>query len=162
MDASTLISGIAVVIAIMSFVVGTWRAQRAELRARKPVLVFVDDPSAGCWTIRNVGNGPALNIVTAQRKSGQWFNPVKIPPLGSEGSYQLPWLGRTNETGLGATYADFEGTSYTATLGDEVSRTFRGRRLPLWPDADVARYWDVEDYHPSDPLRHPRQSDFSA
>jgi len=34
MDASTVISGIAVVIAIMSFVVGTWRAQRAELRAR--------------------------------------------------------------------------------------------------------------------------------
>jgi len=41
MDASTLISGIAVVIAIMSFVVGTWRAQRAELRARKPASVTV-------------------------------------------------------------------------------------------------------------------------
>lgn len=162
MDASTLLAGLAIGISVITFVVGSWRGQQAEARARKPVLVFVDDPGETCWVLRNVGNGPALNVLTAQRKGGQWFNPVKVPPLGKGATFALTWLGRANDTGLGATYFDFEGSAYTTTLGDEVIRTYTGQRLPSWPDGEIERYWHARPYHPSMPPRSPRPSDFKA
>ena len=162
MDGSTLIAGIAVGISVVTFAISLWRGQRAEARARKPVLVFVDDPDAGCWVLWNVGNGPALNVLTAQRRDGQWFDPVKLPPLGRDSTFPLQWLGRVNDTGLGATYFDFEGSAYTTTLGDEVTKTYDGQRLPTWPDMEIARYWEAPLYDNSLPTRHPIQSDFSA
>jgi hypothetical protein len=98
----------------------------------------------------------------AQRKSGQWFNPVKLPPLGKEGTVPLEWLGRVNDTGLGVTYVDFEGAAYTTTVGEELVRTHDGRRLPEWPEPDVARYWAVSPYDRTDPPRHPVDSNFIA
>jgi hypothetical protein len=42
-------------------------AERAAVLARKPVLAFVDDPEGGAWKLRNVGKGPALAVLVAQR-----------------------------------------------------------------------------------------------
>lgn len=162
MDESTLIAGIAVGISIVTFIISLWRGQRAEARARKPVLVFVDDPDIGCWVLRNVGNGPALNVLVAQRRNGQWFNPVKLPPLARDATFPLGWLGRVNDTGLGATFFDFEGSAYTSTLGEEVVKTYAGQRLPIWPDSDVERHWQATPYDHTTPPRHPIPSDFSA
>lgn len=122
-----------------------WLNQRAAVRARKPVLVFVDDPEQGCWTIHNVGNGPALNVLVAQRAKNRWFNPVRVPPLGKDGSLPLKWLGRVNVTGLGANYSDFEDRHYTSTLGGERSRAYEGDRLPRWEDEEIRRYWEFAD-----------------
>lgn len=160
-DWRTLISAVALIISVATFVVSFLTGQRAEIRGRKPVLVFVDDPAEGSWVLRNVGNGPALNIVVAQRMDGSWFNPVKVPPLGHETSFKLAWLGRTNDTGLGTTYVDFEGHAYTSTLGDEISRTFEGHRLPEWADDEVERYWSVSD-RGSGSRWAERRSDFRA
>lgn len=162
MDASDVIAGVAIAISAITFVITSWRAQRAEARARKPVLVFVDVPEQECWVLRNVGNGPALNIVCAQRRDGQWFNPVRLPPLGNDASFPMPWLGRTSDTGLGSTYSDFEGSAYTTTIGNEIVRTHHGARLPHWPETEITRYWEAEPYHPSAPMRRPIRSDFRA
>jgi hypothetical protein len=82
---ATLIAVVSVAIATLSFIVNFWVGQRAAARARKPVLVFVDDPERGCWVLQNVGNGPALNVLVAhQGKDGKWFNPVFAPPLAKE------------------------------------------------------------------------------
>ena len=140
MSAATVIAIVSVAIAGTSFVVNFLIGQRAAVRARKPVLVFVDDPEHQCWVLRNVGNGPALNVLVAQRQSGQWFNPVLAPPLSKDSAVPLAWLGRVNTTGLGATYSDFEDRRYTSTLGGEHSRAYEGSRLPEWPDGDVRRY----------------------
>jgi hypothetical protein len=107
MNAALLISTVSVTIALASFVVNLWLNQRAAVRGRKPVLVFVDDPKEGCWTLRNVGNGPALNVLVAQRNKGTWFNPVLVPPFGRDSSFPLTWLGRTNSDGVGVSYTDF-------------------------------------------------------
>ena len=162
MDESTLLAGVAIGISIVTFGISLWRGQRAEARARKPVLVFVDDPDEAGWVLKNVGNGPALNVLTAQRKGGQWFNPVKLPPLAKDATFRLGWLGRVNDTGLGATYFDFEGSAYTTTVGDEVVKTYSGQRLPTWPDAEITRYWQVSSYDELQPPRSPRPSDFAA
>jgi hypothetical protein len=74
MSAATVIAIVSVAIAGTSFFVNFWIGQRAAVRARKPVLVFVDDPERQCWVLQNVGNGPALNVLVAQRESGRWFN----------------------------------------------------------------------------------------
>lgn len=145
MSVALLISIVSLVLAFVSFVVNFTLNQRAAVRARKPVLVFVDDPNERCWVLRNVGNGPALNIVVAQRqKPHGWFNPVRVPPLGRDGHFRLHWLGRWSGGGLGAVYSDFEDRRYTSTLGGEVSRTFEGDRLPRWRDEQVKRYWNPE------------------
>jgi hypothetical protein len=107
-------------------------------------LVFVDAPEQGAWVLQNVGNGPALNVLVAQRQDGKWFNPVIVPPLSVNSSYPLKWLGRINSTGLGATYADFEDTRYKSTLGGERSRTYEGDRLPSWSDREVRRHWEPD------------------
>jgi hypothetical protein len=130
------------------------------------VLVFVDDPERGCWALHNVGNGPALNVLVAQRRDGQWFNPVLTPPLSKDSARPLPWLGRVNTTGLGASYSDFEDRGYTSTLGGERSRTYEGNRLPNWrldePGRDVRAYWEVETGEALAARWAERPSDFSA
>ena len=162
MSAATVIAIVSVAIAAVSFFVNYWVGQRAAVRARKPVLVFVDDPQRECWVLQNVGNGPALNVCVAQRQSGQWFNPVLVPPLAREASLPLTWLGRINTTGLGATYSDFEDRRYTSTLGDEHSRTYDGDQLPSWRDDEIRRYWQL---HPNEGVATrwgERESSFKA
>ena len=126
-----MISIVSVAIAFASFAVNLVLNQRTSLRARKPVVVFVDDPHEGCWVLRNVGNGPALNVLVAQRQPPHgWFNPVRVPPLGRDAVFPLRWLGRWNAGGLGATYSDFEDHRYTSTLGGEISCATRATCCP--------------------------------
>jgi hypothetical protein len=162
MSAATVISIASVAIALASFIFNYGLAHRAAVRARKPVLVFVDDPAQGAWLLQNVGNGPALNVLVAQRQEGQWFNPVIVPPLSTESSYPLTWLGRINTTGLGVTYTDFEDRRYTSTLGGERSRTYEGNRLPHWLDGELRRYWEFDRVQPPETRRAARDSGFSA
>jgi hypothetical protein len=144
MSAATVIAIVSVAIAGVSFAVNFWIGRRAAARARKPVLVFVDDPKNGCWVLQNVGNGPALNVLVAQQQSGQWFNPVRTPPLAKDSEVPLRWLGRAIPSGLGATYSDFENRRYTSTLtGKDRSRAYDGDRLPEWPDCTVRGYWEL-------------------
>jgi hypothetical protein len=143
MSAATLIALASLAVAAASFAVNFWVAHRAAIRARKPVLVFVDDPERDSWVLQNVGNGPALNVLVAQLQGGNWFNPVLTPPLATGAAFPLQWLGRINTTGLGATYSDFEDRRYTSTLGGERSRTYEDGRLPEWPDEAIRRYWEL-------------------
>jgi len=144
MSVATVIAVVSVAIAATSFLVNFWIARGAAVRARRPVLVFVDDPENDCWLLQNVGNGPALNVLVAQRQSGQWFNPVVARPLAKDSTMPLTWLGRVNTTGLGATYSDFEDRRYTSTLGGERSKACDGNRFPEWPRSDIRKYWQLE------------------
>jgi hypothetical protein len=162
MGAATAIAIVSISIALASFVVNYRLTQRAAVRARKPVLVFVDDPSEDTWVLRNVGNGPALNVLVAQREGGRWFNPVLVPPVGTDSSFPLRWLGRANTSGLGATYADFEDRGYTSTLGGERSHTYERNRLPHWDDTEVRRYWELAGVLPRHIHWATRESAFPA
>jgi hypothetical protein len=165
---SVAISVVALVLSATTFGVNLWIGHRAEVRARKPVLGFVDDPGAGCWTLKNIGNGPALNVIVAQRTDGEWFDPVRCPPLAKDEVLALQWLGRVDDTGLGAEYADAEGRIYTSTVGGEVLRSYEGRRLPDWNameragTATLRRYWNVPRYQPASERWAAVRSDFRA
>jgi hypothetical protein len=68
MSAAVFISAASVVIALATFVVIS--GQSAAGGACTPVLLFVDDPEQGCWVLRNVGNGPALNVLASRHLHG--------------------------------------------------------------------------------------------
>jgi hypothetical protein len=85
-SSATVIAVVSVVLAFASFVVNFWLNHRAAVRARKPVLVFVDDHGGkDCWVLKNVGNGPALNVIMAEREpnEGQASGHVAEPGTGS-------------------------------------------------------------------------------
>jgi hypothetical protein len=166
-NAAIFISVASVAIAFASLVVNFVLNHRAAVRARKPVLVFVDE--SGTWVLRNVGNGPALNVLVAQRdtKKKTWFNPVLVPPFAKDTSLKLPWIDRASDPGLGASYDDFESRRYTSTLGGEIARTYDGDRLPRWKmtgtvwDVEVTRYWELSD-QPYRDRWHEKPSDFGT
>jgi hypothetical protein len=159
-----LLSSLSVVIAFGALVVNFALSHRASVRARKPVLVFVfgDEHDRTEWVLRNVGNGPALNVLVAVRSQGEWFNPVRVPPLAKDASFRLTWVMPYDQVGLGASYGDFEGRRYTATLGDEVARAYDGDRLPEWNDAEIVRYWDISAAIATASSWGARRSDFTA
>ncbi len=143
---SVVLSGIALIVSILAFALNYRHIRRASILARKPVLAFEYDGNRG-WVLNNVGSGPALNVVVAQKKvKGEWFNPVRIPPLAKDGEFVLGWLGHVNTTGLGATYTDSEDFPYTATCGNDLSRVGEGVLFGPWDEAQIGRHWNQPPY----------------
>jgi hypothetical protein len=137
---------IALVVSIMTFALNYRHTRRSAVLSRKPVLVFEYDGERG-WLLRNVGSGPALNVVVAQKRvGGEWFNPVRIPPLAKDGEFLLAWLGHVNTTGLGATYSDTENAPYTSTCGNDLSRTAEGHGFGPWEESKIGRHWNQPQY----------------
>jgi len=98
-----VLSFAALVVSVTTFALNYRYTRRSAVLSRKPVLVFEYYGERG-WLLRNVGSGRALNVVVAQKRvGGEWFNPVRIPPLAKDGQFLLAWLGHVNTTGLGAT-----------------------------------------------------------
>jgi hypothetical protein len=167
LNTAILISVASVAIAFASLVVNFVLNHRAAVRARKPVLVFVDESRT--WVLRNVGNGPALNVLVAQRDTNKktWFNPVLVPPFAKDTSIALTWIDVASDPGLGASYEDFESRRYTATLGAEIARSYDGDRLPRWNmagsiwEAEVKRYWELSN-RPYQERWSERSSDFGT
>jgi hypothetical protein len=146
MDLGTWISVVALLISGLSLAISFWNNRRSAITGRKPVLAFVYDHESG-WLLQNIGNGPALNVIVAQKEvGGQWFNPVRVPPVSKDGTFVCRWLGHVNTTGLGATYTDFEGRPYSSVSGNDLSRTFEGHKLPVWEESEVGRHWDHPIY----------------
>lgn len=139
--ASLTLSIAALAFSAFSFWLNYRNNSRNATLGRKPVLVFEYDGGLG-WILRNVGNGPAMNVIVAQRlKTGEWLNPVRIPPLGKDGQMALEWLDHVNTTGLGATYVDSEDVAYTSTCREDLSRVELGIRFGPWPDEQIGRHW---------------------
>jgi hypothetical protein len=86
--------------------------QLTAVRSIKPVLTIVYQNDTG-WSLTNVGYGPALNVIVAQRESeGEWSKPVRVPPLALGGNIRLEWLDHTNIKWLGSAYTDIDGRGY--------------------------------------------------
>jgi hypothetical protein len=144
MDARTVLSAIAILVSIATFGLSFWFNWRSSISAKRPVLVFVYDEGVG-WLLRNIGGGPALNVIVAQKQAGgEWFNPVRVPPFAKNAEVVLAWLQHENTTGLGATYTDYEDRAYTSTCGDDLSRTSPGALFGPWPEATIGRHWRVD------------------
>lgn len=144
----------ALVISLISFVVAFWQRREADITGVKPTLVFVFDNESG-WKLQNIGNGPALNVIVAEKPpEGDWFNPVRIPPIAKDGEFTLCWIALGNPNGLGTTYNDIRNRPYTTTSGNDYSRIIEGRELPAvitvdehprFKDSEIGVHWVLPD-----------------
>jgi hypothetical protein len=117
---SALIATFAFILATTTYLLN----HRNAITARQPVLVFEFDQTEG-WKIRNVGKGPALNVIVSIRgKNTLWKYPVTTPSLKDGNEFGLHWLGKLNTWMLGATYSDFDGKTYT-TIGQHDANLLR-------------------------------------
>lgn len=140
------LSSTALLLSVVTFALNYRQSRRTAVLTRKPVLIFEYDGDSG-WTLRNVGAGPALNVIVAQKRvAGEWFNPVRVPPLSKDGKFVLRWLNHVNSTGLGATYTDTEQLPYTSTCGNDLSETFDGTLFGPWPEPITGRHWNQPRY----------------
>ncbi len=155
---SVVLSSTALVVSLVTFVLNYRHTRQNAVAARKPVLIFEYDGEVG-WILRNVGAGPALNVTVAQkRRSGEWFNPVRVPPLSKDGKLTLEWLNHINTTGLGATYTDTEQLPYTSTCGNDLSKVIVGTLFGPWPEAQIGKHWIQPLYVEETPLLTPDRS----
>ena len=137
----------ALVVSALTFALSYRHNLRIAVSGRKPVLVFAYDGNRG-WVLSNVGSGPALNIIIAQKRvGGEWFNPVRVPALAKDAEYIPKWLGHVNTTGLGATYTDAEGSCYSSTCGNDLSRVHKGAVFGPWGESEIGRDWNQPVYH---------------
>lgn len=145
---SVLLSAIAIVLSAVSFIAGHRLAARSAVVAVRPVLVFEYSESEG-WSLRNVGNGPALDVVVQHRwETGGWTGPVRVPPLAPDGTFIAAWIGHANVRGLGSSYSDIEARPYSSTTINDLTSTHEGNTLPKWPEQSIGKHWNAK------PLAH--------
>jgi hypothetical protein len=143
---SAVLASTALIVSVLTFALNYRHTRRTTVLARKPVLVFEYEGNRG-WVLRNVGAGPALNVIVAQKPVGEsWFNPVRVPPISKDGEFVLRWLDHVNSTGLGATYTDFEALSYTSTCENDLSAVHSGTLFGPWTESQVGRHWSQPKY----------------
>jgi hypothetical protein len=158
--AAAIISGVSVLVAISAFVV----ARGAERRSRMPVLVLLPDPSG--WCVKNIGNGPAVNVVIAQgrgsgggsvieldpRRIGRggiapgecWCNPIHLRPLDARGEETMPWP--FENSGVGISYTDVLGSVYDVRMSAAGTRVFEIRRWIVLQRAARVPSWGTEEW----------------
>ena len=147
LETRDIFAGTAILVSVVTFALSYLHTWRSSILSIKPVLVFAYDGGRG-WALRNVGNGPALNIIVAEKPlNSEWTNPIRIPPIPKEGEFVLCWLGHTNISGLGATYTDFRNRPYSATCQKDLSRTFDGLTLPSWTEDQLGKHWEQPGCH---------------
>ena len=143
MDWKLSVAVLAIFVSIVSFTLSYQLSKQSSIASMKPVLVFEYSPDKG-WVLRNVGNGPALNVILAMKEdNSDWFNPVRIPPLSKDGEFILSWIRHSNIRTLGATYEDFMQKPYSTTCTDDLSRITEENVLMNWPENEIKRHWQV-------------------
>jgi len=140
-DPQTWFAGIAVLVSIVSLWVALWTFVRSRVTSLQPVLVFTFDSRTG-WLLRNIGNGPALDIIGAERpKDAGWSMPMRIPPLSPSAQVEVSPLGHHNVPELACSYRDIDGRCYTSVCEHDLTVVQKGRALPIWPEEQIERLW---------------------
>jgi hypothetical protein len=143
------VAGIALVVSVIVFVDNRLRAIETARLARRPALVFSWDATGSRWTLRNIGNGPALDVVILQRVDAQWVHPLRMPEMATGGETPVPraWTEKWHKNpGLGARYRSMTGEQYRTRTGDDWSQMAEGwGDMPsaLWNQ--IEPHWDYRD-----------------
>jgi hypothetical protein len=141
---------IAVIVSVISFEVNFRAARAAERHGRMPVLIPQPFKEKGVPSIRirNIGNGPALNIVIATvtgelatrdvrgirlvglKHRGQWSRYAHLQPIeaGSERCYRWNY-----DRAVGLSYTDALGKAYTLLTSAYGTKVFDRAAMPHDP-----------------------------
>jgi len=107
-----------------------------------PALVFVYSTTEG-WSLRNVGNGPALNVVVAHQPHGVsgWKDPTRLYPISQGQGVPIHWVGH-NPDRLVATYTDAHNRPYRSITDDDLTEIKNGEMREPWNKSDLKRIWE--------------------
>ncbi len=155
---------IPIIIAILAIVIAFF----SWLTNSEPVIVFIWDNDNKYYYIKNVGKGPAMNIIVTyinDVESKDWKNPVKCYSLETNGKINIDWglktggilfskrndLGDPSEyvngvTRLAAVYnsANFLcKMTYTSIFNDENTFIKKGNKIRKWKSKELFRIWDL-------------------
>jgi len=128
-DAKDILLGIPVLVSVIAIFV----ANRAVTRSLRPVLVFVCEVRDKVWCVQNVGTGPALDIVVAEKDRDEqpWARFKRLPPLPKNGKIQL----RSAPSFFAVTYHDAENNTYSTICSGYRNRLQKGHVF-VNPDED--------------------------
>jgi hypothetical protein len=143
---TNVIAAVAVAVAVVSLALTLQLQRRTAELSRKPVLVFVYTENG--WDLRNVGYGPALNVVMSRRpiepESGQWTEHIRIPPLSKDATFPISWARHVSKQLWRATYEDIAGGSYTSECVRDLTKIYDKFLPPRWKEQDIQRAWQKE------------------
>jgi hypothetical protein len=155
MDVQDFISAAALIVSITAAAIVTRQTRKNSNLDRLPILIITWNGTKQLWSIRNVGRGPALNVIVAQRTEDDknlWYNPVSVPAVPVGESFDLEWLGSGPAFfSLGARYSDFldkagESLHFTYTRHDRCSVYPPGHSpdwiMPTYSVEAMRRYWE--------------------
>ena len=107
-----------------------------------PTLVFVYDSDEG-WSVKNVGNGPALNVVVTHQDHGEnkWKDPTRLYPISENDVVYIAWVGQ-NPDKLMATYTDVHNRLYSSLTDEDLTTINDDDVSQPWKDTDIRRIWE--------------------
>jgi hypothetical protein len=142
---SRIVAAVPVVVSALALVVSFFGYRLTAVRGVKPVLVIVYRESG--WQVKNIGNGPALDVIVAERpEGGTWAHPMRVPPLAKDAELDLV-LDDPNVKWIGARYSDIDGRVYSSECSEDLTRVVEGDRFPHWPDQQILRDWTEREAH---------------
>jgi hypothetical protein len=138
-DAKDILDWIAVLVSVIAILV----AKRAVTRSFRPVLVFVCEVRDKVWRVQNVGTGPALNILVAEKDRDEqpWARFKRVPPLPRDGEILL----RSAPRFLAVTYHDAENNAYSTICSGYRNRLLKGHVFDKPDENQIA----LDSYEPS-------------
>jgi hypothetical protein len=118
--ASDLLAWIPVLVSVIAILI----ANRAVTRSLRPVLVFVCEVRDEVWRVQNVGTGPALDVVVAEKDRDEqpWARFKRVPPLPKDGEIRL----RSAPIFFAVTYNDVENHGYSTICTGYRNRLQKG------------------------------------
>jgi hypothetical protein len=132
--ATLAVAAISVLISVVAAILSYYAFKRTLHESIRPVLIFSRGAGA-LWRVQNVGTGPAVRLVVADRDtSGEWQSAVTCYPLSAGGSSELPWI--RHGTALVAEYCAVDGAVFTTVFEGGTNRVLAGRIYKDMPSPD--------------------------
>jgi hypothetical protein len=130
-------------IPVLVSVIAILVAKRAVTRSVRPVLVFVCEVRDEVWCVQNVGTGPALDILVAEKDRDEqpWAQFMRLPPLSRDGKIRL----RSAPRFLAVTYHDAENNAYSTICTGYRNRLQRGHVFDKPDENQIV----LDSYEPS-------------
>lgn len=137
-----MISVVALIVAISSTIASIYFSNVSVRTGVLPTLVLVYDSEKG-WEVRNVGNGPALNITVAHQRhnSKTWELPTRLYPVPEGKTVKVTWVGN-NPNKIAVVYSDVHDNIYTSITTEDLTKIYQGRELPVWKQSQLHRVWE--------------------
>jgi hypothetical protein len=140
-DARDILAWIPVLVSVIAVFV----AKRAVTRSLRPVLVFVCEIRDKVWCVQNVGTGPALDVLVAEKDRDEqpWARFKRVPPLPRDGKIRLG----SAPSFFAVTYHDAENNAYSTICSGYRNRLQRGHVFDEPDENQIAIYPQL----PTDP-----------